>query len=125
MENPSKDFIPTSAVSFIESSHGRVRREQRGIGKKDLTEAKKYGKCTPGVPYKNGVPTSKYTYNGIVYITNDLTGQEITSYALPVELKPVLITNATKKQHSIATSKIHQDFSYWKSNTVIVVDTSG
>ena len=37
------DIIPTSAVSFIETEHGRMRREQRAISKRDLQSAKKYG----------------------------------------------------------------------------------
>jgi len=33
----------TSAVSFVETEHGRMGRRQRGISKKDLQRAKKYG----------------------------------------------------------------------------------
>jgi hypothetical protein len=33
----------TSAVSFVEAKDGRMRRRQRGISKKDLQRAKKYG----------------------------------------------------------------------------------
>jgi len=32
-----------SAVSFVEARDGRMRRRQRGISKKDLQRAKKYG----------------------------------------------------------------------------------
>ena len=35
--------IPTSAITFLQSEHGRLRRAQRGIVKRDLQAAKKYG----------------------------------------------------------------------------------
>ena len=41
------DCIPTSAIPFVETEHGRLRRKQRGIDKQDLQAAKKYGQRYP------------------------------------------------------------------------------
>ena len=64
--------VPTSAVSFVETEHGRLRRKQRGIDTKDLKAAKKYGQRYGSHPRPNGDPTSKYLFNDIVYIVNDI-----------------------------------------------------
>lgn len=117
--------IPTSAITFVETVHGRLRREQRAIGKKDLQAAVKYGTRTAGVARKNGDTTSVYTHNNIVYITNDATGEEVTSYALPIVLDKVKITDAIQAQHDNAVRDIARHRNRWTSNIVIVVDTSG
>lgn len=118
--------IPTSAIAFVESTHGRMRREQRGIGKKDLQAAMKYGMRVNGRETRsNGDPTSIYTHKNIVYITNDLSGEEVTSYALPIVLDKVNITDTMQRQHDKAVMGVEFNKKRWKSNTVIVVDTSG
>ena len=121
----SNTDIPTSKVAFVESAHGRLRRHQRGIGKKDLQAAKKYGRQERGHPRNNGNKTTKYTYNNIVYISNDVTNEEITSYAIPITLDRVMISREMEQAHNIAKQKIQQDLNVWTSNTVLVVDTSG
>jgi hypothetical protein len=66
----------------------------------------------------------KYTYKGIVYIT-EYTGEEVTSYAIPVTLQTVPISRELQEINDQALITISSDKSVWKSNTVIVVDTSG
>ncbi|KAL7546823.1 hypothetical protein ACHAWF_010154 [Thalassiosira exigua] len=56
---------------------------------------------------------------------NDVTGEEVTSYALPIVLDKVKITDAIQEQHDNAVKDIARHTKRWKSNTVIVVDTSG
>ena len=119
------DEIATSAISFIETEHGRLRRKQRAISKKDLQKAKKYGIRRSSHPRPNGHPTSIYTYNEIVYVANDITGEEVTSYAIPITLDTVKITKDMRENHKKHKVIIENDLSKWKSNTVIVVDTSG
>jgi hypothetical protein len=117
--------IPTSAITFVETEHGRLRRRQRGIDKKDLQAAKKYGARTDTHPRPNGDPTSKYSYRDIVYIVNDATGEEVTSYAVPIELDLVPVSTQVVQDHERARKKIQQDLDSWTSNTVLVVDRSG
>lgn len=117
--------VPTSAVSFVSTDHGRLRRKQRGIDKKCLQKAVKYGTRQSNRPRPNGDSTSKYTYKDIVYIVNDRTAEEVTSWAVPINLEPVPISNDMHWIHVGAESRIREDFGLWTSNTVIVVDRSG
>jgi hypothetical protein len=66
-----------------------------------------------------------YTYKHIVYITNARTGEEVTSWALPIKLDRVPIDQSMEEAHAVALEKLQADQSKWTSNTVIVVDTSG
>ena len=117
--------VPTSAVTFVETEHGRLRRRQRGIDKKDLQAAKKYGTKSGTHPRHNGDRTSMYEHKDIVYIVNEVTGEEVTSYAKPLKLDPVPVDATLRKQHETAKSRIRENLDSWTSNTVIVVDTSG
>lgn len=122
--NPRGD-VPTSAITFVETTHGRLRREQRSIDKKDLQSAIKHGSRRSSYPRPNGDPTAVYKYNDIVYVVNERTREEITCYARPLQLDCVPISQAMLLAHERAASRIQRDLSCWTSNTVIVVDTSG
>jgi hypothetical protein len=117
--------IPTSAVSFVETEHGRLRRQQRGIDKKDLQRAKRDGIKKSGHRRPNGDPTAIYKYKDITYIVNEATDEEITSYASPLMLEYVPIDHKLQENHDKAAQKIRTDLNCWTSNTVMVVDTSG
>jgi Mg-chelatase subunit ChlD len=127
MQAESKEFgnTETLTVSFVETDHGRLRREQRGIDKKALQAAKTYGAKRKGSNAKNGDPTAVYTYNSIVYVTNEKTGEERTSYALPLELEYVPISSNLQRENNEALQKIKLDEESWLSNTVMVIDVSG
>jgi hypothetical protein len=128
-ENSESDIrmnVPTSAITFIESEHGRLRRRQRGIDKKDLQKAMKYGtKEMQDRTTAEGHPTVKYLHNDIIYIVDDVTGREITSYAVPIVLDLIPLTETMIQEHEQATEYLKQNPSSWTSNTVLVVDTSG
>lgn len=113
-------------IQFYESQHGRLRREQRGIDKKDLLDAMRHGHRIIAHPDKrNGNARSKYIYNGIVYVVDDVTGQEITSWATPLVLDHQPLTEHDYVRHERALHFIQRSPAHWNSNTVIVVDTSG
>jgi hypothetical protein len=117
--------VPTSSIPFMESEHGRLRRAQRGIDKKDLQRAIKYGDRVGAHPRPNGDQTAKYTYRNITYIVNEVTGQEITAYAKPLELDCVPISRQMEIDHEEAEKQLQEDLNCWTSNCVMVVDTSG
>ena len=117
--------VPTSAVTFVETEHGRLRRRQRGIDKKDLQAAKKYGTKRSGRPRPNGDGSAIYEFKDIVYIVNEVTGEEVTSYAKPLKLDPVPVDSVMRKEHERARVGMQKNLDSWTSNTVIVVDTSG
>jgi hypothetical protein len=118
-------LVPTSAITVVETEHGRLRRKQRGIIKKDLQNALRYGVKESSHPRPNGDPVAKYTYNDVIYLVNERTGEEITSYLVPFQLDEVMLTDKMKKEHRKALKSLQRDRESWKSNTVIVVDTSG
>ena len=123
-ENKGK-FTDIDNIPFYESQHGRLRREQRGIDKKDLLDAMRYGKRVKAHPdRRSGNPRSKYTYNGIVYVVDDITGQEITSWASRLILKQQPLSEEDYEKHLEAVRIIQRTPAHWESNTVIVVDTS-
>jgi hypothetical protein len=117
--------VPTSLITFVETEHGRLRRRQRGIDKKDLQSAIKYGTRSGNFPRPNGDKTYKYSYKNIVYIVNDATGEEVTSYSVPVRLDEVPISQVMQRDHDEACVSIQRNLDSWTSNTVLVVDTSG
>ena len=117
--------IPTSSVPFVETEHGRLRRAQRGIDKKDLQRARKYGTWAPTHDRPDGSPTALYTYKDIVYIVNEATDEEVTSYAIPLTLDPVPLAASADDSHLLAKVRIDLKPSRWTSNTVFVVDVSG
>ena len=67
----------TSAATFLSSTHGRLRRAQRLIDKRDLQAAVKYGTCEESYN-QNGIRRLKYTFADIVYITDETGTREIT-----------------------------------------------
>jgi Mg-chelatase subunit ChlD len=120
--------VATSAITFVETEHGRLRRKQRGIDKKDLQAALKYGERSPHCWAKSRKAEPyiyKYTHNEIVYIVNEKTKEEVTCYARPLKLEPVPLPFGLQKQHEQAQYAIHRNLDSWTSHTVLVVDTSG
>ena len=91
--------VPTSAVTFVETQHGRERREQRGMDKKDLQRAQKYGTREHG-PWPQ---TTKCTHKDIIHIVDTNTGKEVTRWAKPLGLKQVKLSPAKLQEHAAAT----------------------
>jgi len=117
--------VATSAVTFVETEHGRERRRQRGIDKKNLKEAVKHGERQEGKWKHKGHKTAVYRYKGITYIRDKTTGEEVTSWAEPLKLDRVPISDVMQKEYQQAVSKIQSNKDAWLSNTVIVIDISG
>ena len=83
----------------------------------DLKAAVKYGIKTPGrKPH-----TTQFLYNGIVFIRDDRTGKEITSYSERIFLDRVPISSEEYKTHNTAKKKISEDYSCWSSHSVFLV----
>ena len=54
--------LPTSSVSLVSHAHGRARREERGIERRELQEAVKYGRKERANPGRNGEARWRYTH---------------------------------------------------------------
>ena len=118
-------MLNTVDIPFVSSVHGRERRSQRDIMKRDLQAAVKYGQKERGRPRKNGEPTWKYTFANIVYITDQSSTLEITSYAIELPVSEVVIEDRLTQQHMEAKRRIELNPGSITSHTVIVVDMSG
>jgi hypothetical protein len=123
--------VPTSMISFVETQHGRDRRKQRGIDKKDLQAALKYGTQTEVKWGKSQIANKhqiRLLYKDIVYIVDKKTKKEITCWAKSTQLQPIVITPDLQRKHDHVKRLMREsakETSWWQSNTVLVVDTSG
>ena len=116
----------TDLVTVLSSAHGRQRRSERLISKRDLQAAVKYGERAPSYTDK-GELRWMYTFRGIVYITDETSRHEITSWPLPAfgfDVSLVDITQPMLKAHRAAKRALGNPAS-WTSHTVAVVDQSG
>ena len=77
--------LNTSQVSLLSHTHGRERRQARGIEKRELKEAVKHGRKERANPGRGGEPRWRFTHKGVVYITDVSTRYEITSWRIDGE----------------------------------------
>jgi hypothetical protein len=122
----SEDLSLTSEVLLESTVHGRQRRAERAITKKDLQSAIKYGTKEPGWPDpRTKEPRWKYTFRNIVYITDHTSTKEVTSYPEAVEVHKKTVSAAMRAQHAAASALIRSSPESWTSHTVLVIDQSG
>ena len=117
----------TSDVVIMSSVHGRQRRAERDIDKRDLQSAIKHGtrELQPGrVRRGRWTQRVKITFAGVVYITDNTCTEEITSYAVPVLVDKIPVTDEMQLAHTRACELIAAP-KCWTSHTVIVIDQSG
>ena len=108
----------TSLITILSSEHGRLRREQRDIDKRDLQRALKYGK-------REKVWSSRWQveYDGITFITDPTMGREITAYPSP--LPDADVDSKTIEENNTLKRLIQQKPELSTSHTIIVIDNSG
>lgn len=123
---PAPEIPLTSEIPFFSSLHGKERRDLRGIDRRDLQAAVKHGTKKPGWPHpQTGAIRWKYTWANIVYITDETSTQEVTSYAEPLAIPHAELTPANITCHEAAKHRLKEDPFLCTSHTVIVVDQSG
>lgn len=113
--------------TILSSIHGRQRRQEREIAKRSLRSCVKHGKKEPAGRDSAGGQRWKYTFSGVVFITDASSTREITSWLLPaygIDLDKYTITSAMRAKHRVALEKL-KDRSTWTSHCVVVVDQSG
>jgi Alpha-kinase family len=117
---------PTSEFTILSSVHGRARRQLRKISRLDLQSAVKYGVKTPGAPCRNtGAPRWVYTYGIIVYVTDETSKKEITSYHQPIVIQEAPITPEMTARHDEDVKIFLEDPHLCVSHLFIVIDQSG
>jgi hypothetical protein len=83
MERELRDLVArTSNVTINSHLHGRVRRAERGIDKRELQAAVKNGRKEAANPGRLGDLRWRYTLGGVVYITDETSRHEITSWRI-------------------------------------------
>ncbi|CAN0096797.1 unnamed protein product [Ectocarpus fasciculatus] len=124
---PSGTAIPaTSEVPFFSSLHGERRRAERQIDRRDLQAAVRYGnKQLAKRDPESGAIRWKYTYADIIYITDETSTQEITSWVAPIGIPHAELTLKQIGEHEASKQRLKNDPSLCTSHTVIVVDQSG
>ena len=116
--------LRTSSIELISSTHGRQRRLERDISKKDLQAAIKYGLVEPQYHAVVGL-RHKVTYNNIIYITDATMTKEVTSFSaiqLPLEKYP--IDTFLSQQINEQRRRLSTGITAITSHTVIIVDQS-
>ena len=133
---PERD---TALSTLLSGTHGRDRREERGIEKIDLQRARRYG-MKEADPQGNP-DRAKYTYGGIVFIYDAVRRREVTSFpAKDISLatsgtkvaQPVLLDKQAQYElpaavdcHRVQHASMAANLAAWTSHSVLVVDMSG
>ena len=85
----------------------------------------KYGTKERGIPHpKTGERRWKYTHNDVVYITDDTSTQEVTSWATELPPEPVQIPSSYNDQYLETKRRLKAHPQQITSHTVLVVDMS-
>ncbi|GAX72732.1 hypothetical protein CEUSTIGMA_g188.t1 [Chlamydomonas eustigma] len=113
--NEMSPSVATSAVSMISHVHGRQRRDERSITRRELQEAIKYGQKLRANPGRNGDERWRYTHKGVVYITDSTSRHEITSWRVQEDSHSPLASSIST-QGGVPVRGAH---------VVLVVDGSG
>ena len=109
----------TSLITLLSSAHGRMRREQRDIDKRDLQKALKYGSRE----FLHDNNRWKITYDGIIFIVDNNLRREVTCFPAPLATAPVTLEQ--RERHVKAKDVMKRKPGLCNSHTVLVMDISG
>ena len=82
LDQAPADELRTSDVTLVSHAHGRERRAERGIQRRELQAAIKHGEKVAANPGRRGEKRWRFTHQGVVYITDETMRHEITSWRL-------------------------------------------
>lgn len=111
--------VQTSCIEFVSSLHGKQRRLERNLSKRDLQTALKYGKRE-----RSYLERWKITWENVVYIVDSTLTHEVTSYSLPLPLLKAPVDQRMIAQASEAKARITDGVRPCTSHTVLIVDQS-
>jgi hypothetical protein len=110
--------LQTSLITILSCEHGRMRREQRDIDKRDLQKALEHGSRQISF-----MQHWKIEHDGIIFIADKNLRREITAYPSPLSFAQIdcnALESHTKAKELIAIKP-----ELCVSHTVLVVDNSG
>jgi hypothetical protein len=123
---PSSITRPTAEFTVLSSRHGRARRQLREIARFDLQSAIKYGVKTRALNCRQtGALRWKYTYGNIVYITDETSRKEITSFREPIAIQQAPITTQMRARHFEDRKILREEPHLCVTHLIIVIDQSG
>lgn len=105
-------YLRTEDVTLISHAHGRQRRAERNIQRVELQAAIKNGTKESANPGRDGSSRWRYTCNGVVYITDESSRHEVTSWRIDGEDE----VNIAPAQVELGGSGCH---------AVLIIDNSG
>jgi|AntRauTorckE5430_2_1112549.scaffolds.fasta_scaffold00539_6 hypothetical protein len=105
-------------ISILSTDHGRLRREQRDISKRDLYKALRLG-----TKERCWGQRWKIEYDGIIFIVDKTMSVEVTAFPSPLALAPVDAKGHIL--HNRTRDLLEHKPELCTSHTVLVVDTSG
>jgi Alpha-kinase family/von Willebrand factor type A domain len=108
----------SNLVSILSTEHGRLRREQRDISKRDLQKA-----LAHAVPERAWGRRWKLEFDDTIFIVDNAMSREVTAYPSPLKTAPVDLQ--VQQDHEKAKTILQQKPERCKSHTVLVVDNSG
>lgn len=113
----------TSAITLIDTNHGRQRRQERAIPRRDIQAAVRYGKELVH-PDPNKLI---FEHQGKRHIVTKEERLHITSMVTTVNLKDKFIGDIEWRKHEQDCHLIHHSETniQWNSHSVLVVDRSG
>ena len=113
----------TSAITLIDTNHGRQRRQERAIPRRDIQAAVRYGKELVH-PDPNKLI---FEHQGKRHIVTKEDRLHITSMVTTVNLKDKIIDDIEWRKHEQDCHLIHHSETsiQWNSHSVLVVDRSG
>lgn len=121
------NVVSTDVVEILTSAHGKQRRAERKIALQELNATIRNG-SKERVHGPKGEPRWKYRFGGVVFITDDSSTREITSWPQPgwgIDLEKKNITLQMQHDHEQALTRNYEHRETWTSHTVVVVDQSG
>lgn len=113
--NDHKESLPllrTEDVTLISHTHGRARRMERNIMRRELQAAIKHGVKERANPGRDGSTRWRYTYDGVVYITDESSRHEVTCWRID-----------GKDAEAVAPAEI--ELAGKGCHAVLIVDSSG
>uniref|UniRef100_A0A7S3V8N3 Alpha-type protein kinase domain-containing protein n=1 Tax=Chaetoceros debilis TaxID=122233 RepID=A0A7S3V8N3_9STRA len=115
----------TSAITLLDTNHGRERRLQRNIPLRDIQAAIKHGKKERHPSNRNLII---YTYQGQKHIiSEDESRRLVTTMVSTIDLQLKYISTQEGAHHRRAQGIICDENSKipWKSHSILIVDKSG
>ncbi|KAL7548108.1 hypothetical protein ACHAWF_011406 [Thalassiosira exigua] len=110
-----EDALPslrTEDITLISHTHGRARRSERNILRRELQAAIKYGTKERANPGRDGCHRWRFTYDGVVYITDETCRHEVTSWRIDGD-----------EEESVASAEV--ELAGKGCHAVLIVDNSG